>query len=125
MSEQLILTSKIKFFEKVKDRALKSGNSWEYFRAVSALAAGNCGTNEWSASDMFSGLGDAEIAEKTATFFNRISNEYTPQEADFPMVDSSSICPQMYEISAGLRNCKETRSRVKSDLFSATGIEVL
>ena len=115
--ERDLLESRVSFFDRVKSRLVKSGNSREYFRAVAALASGDQGIDDkWSLSDMFPGKSDGEVAEEVATFFNRISSEYTPLSEDVAPVDCGFLCPELHEISAKLKFIRKPKSQVAGDI---------
>ena len=110
--------AKLCFFENVKNDVKTSGNSAGFFKAVKRLAQGDQTTTEWSINDMYPGIGDAQIAEEVATFFNKISSEYEPLQPTVVASDyQSSICPALHQVAATLRSFKKPRSMVDGDIF--------
>ena len=56
-------------------------NPGKFFHHLKCLEGKNLGPR-WSPTDMFPGEDAQEVAEKLATFFNAISDEYTPLNPD-------------------------------------------
>ena len=110
--------AKAAFFENVKTEVKSSGNTAGFFRAVKKLAQGDQKIDDWSINEMYPGECDLNIAEKMATFFNKISSEYDPlQAAPGPQDIPSSICSELHQVAACLKSFKKPRSMVNGDIF--------
>ena len=115
--DQELLRSRRAFFDRVKMNVKESGNTREYFKAVSRLVKGTHGREgQWNITDMFPGQGDDEVSEKVAVYFNRISSEYKPLEPLPRPRDSGASCPMMHEISSRLKSIKKPKSQVEGDI---------
>ena len=113
----LVLEGKTSFFERIKTKVQRSSNTREYFKAVSALVNDNQKENErWKINELYPDMVDSEIAEVVATYFNRISMEYSPLERNQTEPDCSTICPSVHQISTRLRTFKKPRSQVRGDI---------
>ena len=115
-TEALIKAARLKFFNKMKKQAKESKNSRQFFRAIDVLKKKDETWSPWTINDLFPGHKDGEIAEKVASYFNRIGDEYEPLPADYPATDCSQLCPQMYEIAAAIRHIRKPKSMVPGDI---------
>ena len=117
-SEDMIAASREKFFNGVKNDMQVSGNSRDYFNAVRKLAATDGEKpRPWTINSMFPGESDAAVADKVATYFNQISQEYAPLEIKDCMPGGIDNCPALHEIASRLRRFKKPKSRVRGDIF--------
>ena len=79
-----ILTNKIRFFEKVKKNIRENKDPRGYYAAIKLLRTEDAPI-PWTVNKIFPGETDPAIAEKAATFFNKISQEFEPiGPPDFP-----------------------------------------
>ena len=116
--EELIKEAKERYFEKVKEKVKEAGNTKCYFQAVNLLKSVDAPTR-WIIQNMYPALSDKEIAEKAASFFNEISQEYA--SIPCPRTDGGEnvACaggPEMYAIAARLKSMKKPRSIVAGDI---------
>ena len=101
--------------EKMQEKAKKSGCSRAFFQTVGSLSTREA-KQHWQIHNMFPGpaLSDTAIAEKLASFFNRISEQYRP--VNRPQVPPVGVVIEKHEISARLKQCKKPKSRVFGDI---------
>ena len=69
----------------------------------------------WAIQKMIPDKSDAEIAEMAASFFNNISQDFTPLQEDYVPLGGAN-CPEPHEISARIKKMKKTRSTVTGDI---------
>ena len=100
---------KMDFLNKVKGEA-SSGN---FFRTIKSLRNEHA-PEHWNIKQMFTGESEEQIAEKSASYFNRISAEYEPIPP--PMKGHNPMRIERYEVAAALKSCRKPRSTVPGDL---------
>ena len=81
------------------------------------LQSPNSPTQPWTINSMFPGVGDLEIANTAAEYFNKISKEFTPVAKPPPVIASSRIAsPTPWQIEARIRRMKKPKGRVEGDI---------
>ena len=115
--ERMIEEAKQAYMAKVKERIKQAGNTRSYFQAVNMLQSYDAPTR-WMIQSMYPGLSDAQIAERAADFFNAISQEYVGLYKPVAELEPAcaSLCPEMFQIAAKLKNMKKPRSMVAGDI---------
>ena len=110
-----ILCQKKIFIEKIKTRTRNAGCSRAYFEAINMFRTKSA-PKRWDIRSMFPGKEDIEIAEISATYFNRISCEFESLPRPTWAGESNYPIIEVYEISAQLKKCKKPRSQVDGDV---------
>ena len=113
-AENEIKENKMRFFDKVKKKVVDSNNPREYYRAIKLLQTDDS-SPQWSIKSLFPSLSDSEISEKSAEFFNDISNEFTPVDPPTSQ-DFSNLAPSSNEIRLRILKMKKPKTRVFGDI---------
>ena len=120
--QKLIKIAKSEHFDKIKKLAHEANNPSSYFRAMKKMSSEET-TKQWDIRNLFPGLSDAEIAEKVAVFFMRISDEFEPLEGPYVPTNNTVTpesraeeAPKAYQISQKLKHMKKPKSQVEGDL---------
>ena len=93
--------------------AAKQGHSGAFFKCVKKLSQ-KCPSPPWDISKMFPGETNATIAETAASYFTKITDEFTP--LSHQKLPGSAPPPPLYQMAAKLRHCKKPSSRVEGDI---------
>ena len=115
VAEKEILINKIRFLDKVKDGIRKDGDVRGFYRAVKLLETEET-PPRWNIKSLFPQKTDKEIAEVSAEFFNRISNEFVPVAP--PLTDGSfiNLAPSTNDIRLRILKMKKPKGRVPGDI---------
>lgn len=112
-TRQEAAAAKSKLVQRVKNDTLKSKNTKEFFKTIKSLTD-NGRKQEWKIQDMFPGKSDNHIANEAATFFNRISQEFSPLNR--PITGPPAEPPMLHEVSSRLKHFKKPKSQVDGDI---------
>ena len=93
-------------------------NPGKFFHHLKCLEGKNLGPR-WSPTDMFPGEDAQEVAERLATFFNSISDEYTPLGPDgVPRSFNQRVLPYLSvdQVGTAMKEAKKPTSMVPGDI---------
>ena len=116
--ENYLEQRRLSFLESQKTKFIGPQASANFFKNVKAFKNAEK-PKMFDIRDMRPGVGDADIAEEVAEYFNRISREFKPLEpAQIPMTYHKTL-PTLTEeeVTKMLRTAKKTKSKVEGDIF--------
>ena len=103
--------------EEYVDNVSKPGTSArEYFTAVRNLGSA-AKKAEWNMTDLFPGCSEAEVGEKAADYFTRITDLFTPLTPDRPQEDEKRRPITGEEVRKKLKEAKKPNSMVVGDVL--------
>ena len=103
-------------YNKEKKEKVLGADKNNFYKCVNAFLNQS---ERWDVRSMFPEMGDVDIANEVAVFFNRISNEYPPlNPRDIPTTHESPL-PDLSEqdVLALLKQSKKPKSTVPGDMF--------
>ena len=113
-----IESSKQRFFNKVREQLTESNDPRSYFRAVKLLQDPEA-PPEWNINSLFPGKPDTAIAEETAAYFNKISQEFEPiPSPQQTPVEERLPSPSYAAVVARIKRMKKPKGKVDGDIDS-------
>ena len=115
-AEREIQLNKIRFLDKVKANVNKDNDVRGYYRAIKVLKTEES-QKPWNIKSMFPGTENKQIAEKAASFFNSISQEFVPVGPP-PSERAGPLPPTCNQIRLRILKMKKPKSSVEGDIDS-------
>ena len=106
----------VRHLDKVKERIYQGGNVSTYYQTINMLQQERK-QEKWSPLHLFPDLGEREVAERCADFFNGISSEFQQIRAPQAPQDQDRLpAPEVFQIAGRLRCMKKPKSIVPGDI---------
>ena len=116
-TKRLVKEAKYNYYNKFVNLAKKTNDSGLYFKAVSRLKCREA-PPVFSPCDLFPGVPESEVAERTADFFTGIADKFTPISGPLTTGEKHSeprITKQMVE--KRLRECRKPKGLLRGDVW--------
>ena len=115
---ELKRTRKEAYLEEQKERLTGGDAIKQFHKTVRNYKSAERPTT-FDVKEIYPGMSSEEAAEELSLYFNRISSEFVPLDAqDIPTTRSIPIPPlELYQVAARLRSIRKPKSLVNTDIF--------
>ena len=124
-TDHLIKESKEAFYKEAVEKLKQKGSSQLPYKALRELAIPDR-PDPWTVNETRPGLSNTDLAEKLASYFVRVTDEFEPIDPDYiPPVtfDSPYDVLMPHQVAAMIRGEKKSKSAVQGDMLPSLANE--